>query len=42
MARFSAYCNVLPVLSNEVDQKFTDRRGQYDPGSYIWANEMGA
>ena len=41
MARFGAYCNVLPVLSNEVDQKFTDRRGEYDPGSYVWANEMG-
>lgn len=41
MARFSAYCNVLPVLANEVDQKFTDRRGQYEPASYTWANEMG-
>ncbi|NKB65639.1 MAG: DUF5060 domain-containing protein [Candidatus Latescibacteria bacterium] len=41
MARFGAYCNVLPVLSNEVDQKFTDRRGQYDLDSHVWANQMG-
>jgi len=41
MARFGAYGNVLPVLSNEVDQKFTDRRGQYDLASHTWANEMG-
>lgn len=42
MARFGAYCNVLPVLSNEVDQKFTDRRGEYELESHTWANEMGA
>ena len=41
MARFGAYCNLLPVLSNEVDQKFTDRRGEYDLLSHQWANTMG-
>jgi len=41
MARFGAYANVMPVLSNEVEQKFTDRRGQYDLASHVWANEMG-
>jgi hypothetical protein len=41
MARFGAYANVMPVLSNEVDQKYTDRRGQYDLRSHDWANEMG-
>ena len=42
MARFGAYCNVMPVLSNEVEQKCTDRRSQYDLASHTWANEMGA
>jgi hypothetical protein len=42
MARFGAYANVMPVLSNEVEQKFTNRRGQYDLASHDWANEMGA
>jgi hypothetical protein len=41
MARFGAYANVLPVLSNEVEQKYTTRRGQYDLASHTWANEMG-
>jgi hypothetical protein len=41
MARFGAYANVMPVLSNEVDQKFTERKGQYDLASHDWANEMG-
>ena len=41
MARFGAYANVLPVLSNEVEQKYTDRRGQYDLRSHRWANKMG-
>ncbi len=42
MARFGAYCNVFPVLSNEVDQKFSHRGGPaYDPRSYEWAAEMG-
>jgi hypothetical protein len=43
MARFGAYANLLPCLSNEVEQKFTDRRdAHYDPRSHEWANEMGA
>ncbi|MCX7045467.1 MAG: DUF5060 domain-containing protein [Candidatus Sumerlaeota bacterium] len=43
MARFGAYCNVLPVLSNEVEQKFTDRKDPaYNPKSHEWANRMGA
>jgi hypothetical protein len=42
MARFGAYANVLPVLANEVEQKTTDRRGQYDLRSHRWANVMGA
>lgn len=42
MARFGAYANVMPVLSNEVEQKFTDRNGQYDLASHDWANQMGA
>ncbi len=41
MARFGAYANVMPVLSNEVDQKFTERKGQYDLASHDWGNEMG-
>jgi hypothetical protein len=41
MARFGTYANVLPVLSNEVEQKFTTRRGQYDLASHTWANETG-
>lgn len=41
MARFGAYVNVMPVLSNEVEQKFTNRTGQYDLASHDWANEMG-
>lgn len=42
MARFGAYCNVLPCLSNEVEQKFTTRKGEYDLRSHEWCNEMGA
>jgi hypothetical protein len=42
MARFGAYANVMPCLSNEVEQKFTDRLGQYDLNSHVWANEIGA
>ena len=42
MARFGAYANAMPVLSNEVDQKFTERKGEYDLRSHEWANEMGA
>ena len=41
MARFGAYCNVLPCLSNEVEQKFSTRKGQYDLRAYEWCNEMG-
>lgn len=41
MARFGAYCNVLPCLSNEVEQKFSTRKGQYDLRSHEWCNEMG-
>jgi len=42
MSRFGAYANIMPVLSNEVDQKFTDRKGQYDLASHDWGNEMGS
>lgn len=41
MARFGAYANVLPVLSNEVEGKYTDRHLQYRLASHGWANEMG-
>lgn len=45
MARFGAYANVMPVLSNEVEQKYTVRYGgrmdEYDLRSQAWANEMG-
>lgn len=42
MARFGAYANVMPVLSNEVEQKYTDRNSEkYDLKSHEWANEMG-
>ena len=41
MARFGAYANVMPVLSNEVEQKATERRGQYDLAAHAWANKMG-
>jgi CubicO group peptidase (beta-lactamase class C family) len=41
MARFGAYANVMPVLANEVEQKATDRRGQYDLAAHAWANKMG-
>jgi hypothetical protein len=43
MARFGAYANVLPVLSNEVEQKRTDRLDpHYNLESHAWANQMGA
>ncbi|MGH2368054.1 MAG: hypothetical protein ACRDI2_07635, partial [Chloroflexota bacterium] len=42
MARLGAYANVMPVLSNEVEQKYSDRRGEYDLRSHAWANEIGA
>ena len=40
-ARLGAYGNVMLVLSNEVEQKYSERSGQYDPRSLEWANEMG-
>jgi hypothetical protein len=45
MARFGAFCNVLPVLSNEVEKATpvrNERRVPYDLGSRVCANEMGA
>lgn len=42
MARFGAYANVMPVLSNEVEQKYTGRKDEkYNLTSHKWANEMG-
>jgi hypothetical protein len=42
-ARFGAYSNILPCLSNEVEQKYTGREDkQYNPKVYEWAAEMGA
>src|SRR4029434_7614216 len=46
MARFGAYTNVMPVLSNEIEQKYTVRSIEkmdkhYDPSSHTWANEVG-
>jgi len=41
MARLGAYANVMPVLANEVEQKTTGRRDQYDLGAIAWANDMG-
>ena len=42
MARMGAYANVMPVLSNEVEQKYNDRRAQgYDLRSHEWANQIG-
>jgi len=43
MARVSAYANVMPVLSNEVEQKNNDRTpAAYDLYAHGWANRMGA
>lgn len=42
MARLGAYANVMPVLSNEVEQKTTTRTGQYDLACHTWANDIGA
>jgi len=43
MARFGAYANVMPVLANEVELKFTDRKSAtYDLRSLDWANRLGA
>ena len=41
MARLGAYANVMPVLSNEVEQKTTGRNDQYDLSCHTWANEVG-
>lgn len=41
MARLGAYANVMPVLSNEVEQKYTERQSQYDLRSHEWANQIG-
>src|SRR4030095_14823987 len=46
MARFGAYTNVMPVLSNEIEQKYTVRSIErmdkhYDPRSHTWGNEVG-
>jgi hypothetical protein len=41
MARFGAYANVMPVLSNEVEQKTTGRLDQYDLSCHTWANKIG-
>jgi hypothetical protein len=42
MARFGAYANVMPVLCNQVEGKFTYNHLQYNLASHEWANEMGA
>lgn len=43
MARFGAYANVMPVFSNEVEQKSNDRQvPRFDLSSHDWANRMGA
>ncbi|MBN1673703.1 MAG: DUF5060 domain-containing protein [Kiritimatiellae bacterium] len=43
MARFGAYANVMPCLSNQVEGKYSNSsRGQYDPRNHPWGNEMGA
>ena len=42
MARFGAYSNVMPVLSNEVESKFSERSdANYDLRSHEWANRVG-
>ncbi len=42
MARFGAYANVMPVLANEVELKFTDRNDPtFDLRSFDWANRLG-
>ena len=42
MARMGAYANVMPVLSNEVEQKYNTREAQaYDLRSHEWANRIG-
>jgi hypothetical protein len=44
MARFGAYANVMPVLANEVEQKYTKnsiKSTKYDLRSQKWCNEIG-
>lgn len=44
MSRFGAYANVLPVLANEVEQKYTKNSRdtlKYNLESRDWCNEMG-
>ncbi len=42
MARIGAYANVMPVLANEVEQKYSDRnQPSYDPRDHPWANRFG-
>jgi len=42
MARFGAYANVMPVLANEVELKYSERRKpHYDLRSHEWANRLG-
>jgi hypothetical protein len=44
MARFGAYCNVMPCLANQLESKYTgmgDAGTAYDPRNYEWANEAG-
>ena len=45
MARFGAYCNVLPCLANQVEGKYTKGGPHgvpYDDRNYEWGNEIGA
>jgi len=42
IARFGAYCNVMPVLSNQVEHKYSKEGGQYNLASHTWANEIGS
>ena len=42
MARFGAYANVMPVLANEVEQKYSRREEtSYKLQSHKWCNVMG-
>lgn len=42
MARFGAYANVMPVLGNEIEMKYTERtHGSYNDFGHHWANEVG-
>ncbi|MFC1719265.1 DUF5060 domain-containing protein [Candidatus Poribacteria bacterium] len=45
MARFGAYCNVMPCLSNQIEGKFTlqgRNSTQYDPRNHEWGNKIGS